>query len=166
MIHGGLSAHRLRRALSRRRGVRGLATDTVVWHTIHADDGSDQYHRPPATAAEFNVLDVGETKPSAVCWGDGLKLSWHSGSGLANQDCRRRRSVSKDSIFMTFSCGNHDFDTDVCKKLQRRCIMGRPGCVLRGKVKVCEETVARLLEQEKTAPPPRRIRPKRGQGGD
>jgi hypothetical protein len=47
---------------------------------------------------------------------------------------------------MTFSCGNHDFDTDWCNKLKVKCIMGRPGCVLEGKVKVSEEILARLQE--------------------
>ncbi len=49
---------------------------------------------------------------------------------------------------MTFSCKNHDFDTDICKKLKSRCIMGRPGCVLEGKVSVSEETLKMLLELE------------------
>ena len=47
---------------------------------------------------------------------------------------------------MTFSCGNHDFDTDRCNLLKAKCIMGRPGCVLEGKVKVSEEILARLEE--------------------
>ena len=47
---------------------------------------------------------------------------------------------------MTFSCGNHDFDTDMCKKLKAKCIMGRPGCVLEGKVKLSPEILARLQE--------------------
>lgn len=53
---------------------------------------------------------------------------------------------------MTFSCKNHDFDTDMCRKLKSRCIMGRPGCVLEGKVTVSEETI-RLLDRlaEETA---------------
>jgi hypothetical protein len=52
---------------------------------------------------------------------------------------------------MTFSCGNHDFDTDRCKKLKAKCIMGRPGCVLEGKVKFSEEILARLqnLDEER-----------------
>ena len=49
---------------------------------------------------------------------------------------------------MTFSCKNHDFDTDICKKLKARCIMGRPGCVLEGKVSVSEETIQMLMELE------------------
>ncbi|MBU0480035.1 MAG: hypothetical protein KKG47_02920 [Proteobacteria bacterium] len=49
---------------------------------------------------------------------------------------------------MTFSCKNHDFETDICKKLKSRCIMGRPGCVLEGKVSVSEETLKMLLELE------------------
>lgn len=47
---------------------------------------------------------------------------------------------------MTFSCGNHDFETDICKKLKGRCIMGRPGCVLEGRVCVSEENL-KLLEE-------------------
>lgn len=40
---------------------------------------------------------------------------------------------------MTFSCPNHDFATDLCMKLERRCLQGQPGCLLEGKVKVSEE---------------------------
>ena len=47
---------------------------------------------------------------------------------------------------MTFSCENHDFDTDRCKKLKAKCIMGRPGCVLEGKVKFSDDILARLQE--------------------
>ena len=49
---------------------------------------------------------------------------------------------------MTFSCKNHDFETDICKKLHSRCIMGRPGCVLEGKVSASEETIKMLDELE------------------
>ncbi|MCF6291269.1 MAG: hypothetical protein L3J03_09790 [Desulfobacterales bacterium] len=52
---------------------------------------------------------------------------------------------------MTFSCGNHDFETDSCTKLKTKCIMGRRGCVLEGKVRVSEEILKRLEELEKTA---------------
>jgi len=53
---------------------------------------------------------------------------------------------------MTFSCKNHEFDTDTCRKLKGDCILGRPGCVLEGKVKVSEDTLKRLegLEQRRT----------------
>ncbi len=50
---------------------------------------------------------------------------------------------------MTFSCKNHDFDTDMCKKLKAECIMGRPGCVLEGKVSLSEDIINRLNELEK-----------------
>ncbi len=59
---------------------------------------------------------------------------------------------------MTFSCGNHDFDTDICKKLHSKCVMGRPGCVLEGKVKVSEEIMATLKELEEATMTRRRIR--------
>ena len=54
---------------------------------------------------------------------------------------------------MTFSCGNHDFDTDRCRKLKAKCIMGRPGCVLEGKVKLSPEILARLqdLKEERAS---------------
>ena len=45
---------------------------------------------------------------------------------------------------MTFSCKHHDFDTDKCRKLKTICIMGRPGCVLEGRVKITDESIARL----------------------
>lgn len=50
---------------------------------------------------------------------------------------------------MTFSCKNHDFDTDICKKLKSRCIMGRRGCVLEGRVALSEETEKLIAELEK-----------------
>jgi hypothetical protein len=50
---------------------------------------------------------------------------------------------------MTFSCKNHDFDTDICRKLKSRCIMGRKGCVLEGRVALSEETARRIAELEK-----------------
>ncbi len=50
---------------------------------------------------------------------------------------------------MTFSCGNHDFDTDNCKKLKSKCVMGRPGCVLEGRVTVSDEIMDTLKEMEK-----------------
>jgi len=61
---------------------------------------------------------------------------------------------------MTFSCGNHDFEKDWCNKLNSKCIMGRPGCVLEGKVKLSEDILERLLklEEERNA---RRKRKKR-----
>ncbi|MDT8334443.1 MAG: hypothetical protein RQ753_01970 [Desulfurivibrionaceae bacterium] len=51
---------------------------------------------------------------------------------------------------MTFSCKNHDFDTDICKKLKSRCIMGRRGCVLEGRVALSEATekLIAALEEE------------------
>jgi len=45
---------------------------------------------------------------------------------------------------MTFSCKHHDFDTDKCRKLKTTCIMGRPGCVLEGRVKITDKSIARL----------------------
>lgn len=47
---------------------------------------------------------------------------------------------------MTFSCKNHDFASDICKKLKSRCIMGRRGCVLEGRI-VLSETSERLLAE-------------------
>jgi hypothetical protein len=49
---------------------------------------------------------------------------------------------------MTFSCKHHEFETDICRKLKGRCIMGRPGCVLEGKVSVSEENLKLLEELE------------------
>jgi len=62
---------------------------------------------------------------------------------------------------MTFSCGNHDFDTDTCKKLKGPCIMGRPGCVLEGKVKFSEDIEKRLQEFEEASAGRRRRRKRR-----
>jgi hypothetical protein len=54
---------------------------------------------------------------------------------------------------MTFSCKNHEFATDKCRKLKTDCIMGRPGCVLEGRVNLSEENILRLKElaTERTA---------------
>ena len=59
---------------------------------------------------------------------------------------------------MTFSCGNHDFDTDWCNMLRAKCIMGRPGCVLEGKVKLSEDILARLQELDEERARKRRRR--------
>ena len=50
---------------------------------------------------------------------------------------------------MTFSCKHHDFDTDICRRLKSRCIMGRKGCVLEGRVALSEETERLIGELEK-----------------
>ena len=51
---------------------------------------------------------------------------------------------------MTFSCKNFDFNTEDCLKLKTDCIMGRPGCLLEGKVAFSEEIEKKLknLEEE------------------
>jgi hypothetical protein len=59
---------------------------------------------------------------------------------------------------MTFSCKNHDFDTDICKKLKSRCIMGRRGCVLEGRVALSEETERLIAELEQGLAEKRNLR--------
>jgi len=49
---------------------------------------------------------------------------------------------------MTFSCKNFDFNTEDCLKLKTDCIMGRPGCVLEGKVTFSEEIEKKLNDLE------------------
>jgi hypothetical protein len=49
---------------------------------------------------------------------------------------------------MTFSCKNFDFNAENCMKLNSECIPGRPGCVLKGKVKFSEDIEKRLQELE------------------
>ena len=49
---------------------------------------------------------------------------------------------------MTFSCKNHDFDTDTCRKLKGECIQGRPGCLLEGKFKLTKATQERIDKME------------------
>ena len=52
---------------------------------------------------------------------------------------------------MTFSCKNFDFNTEDCLKLKTDCIMGRPGCLLEGKVAFSEEILNKLKAlEEKT----------------
>ena len=49
---------------------------------------------------------------------------------------------------MTFSCKNFDFNTNDCLKLKTDCIIGRPGCVLEGKVAFSEEIEKKLKDLE------------------
>ena len=49
---------------------------------------------------------------------------------------------------MTFSCKNFDFNTEDCLKLKTDCIMGRPGCLLEGKVAFSEEIEKKLKALE------------------
>jgi len=49
---------------------------------------------------------------------------------------------------MTFSCKNFDFNTEDCLKLKTDCIMGRPGCILEGKVTFSEEIEKKLNDLE------------------
>jgi hypothetical protein len=49
---------------------------------------------------------------------------------------------------MTFSCKNLDLNTGDCLKLKTECIMGRPGCLLEGKVAFSEEIEKKLKELE------------------
>ena len=54
---------------------------------------------------------------------------------------------------MTFYCKNLDMNNDLCMKLNCQCIMGRPGCVLEGRVAVSEELQKKIdkLEEERLA---------------
>ena len=45
---------------------------------------------------------------------------------------------------MTFSCKYFDFNTENCLKLKTDCIMGRPGCVLEGRMVFSEEIEKKL----------------------
>ena len=49
---------------------------------------------------------------------------------------------------MTFSCPHYEYDTDNCVKLKGKCIPGRKGCVLAGKVKMSEALINKLKELE------------------
>ena len=49
---------------------------------------------------------------------------------------------------MTFSCKSFDFNTEDCLKLKTNCIMGRPGCLLEGKVAFSEEIQKQLKTLE------------------
>jgi hypothetical protein len=50
---------------------------------------------------------------------------------------------------MTFSCPHYDFNAEGCRKLRLECIPTRPGCVLRGKMKVSRDIERRLKAVEK-----------------
>jgi len=62
---------------------------------------------------------------------------------------------------MTFSCKNFDFNTEDCLKLKTNCIMGRPGCLLEGKVAFSEEIQKKLkaLEEKSQEKKKNRRRP-------
>ena len=49
---------------------------------------------------------------------------------------------------MTFYCKNFDLNTEDCLKLKSNCIMGRPGCLLEGRVAVSEEIEKKLKDLE------------------
>lgn len=49
---------------------------------------------------------------------------------------------------MTFYCKNLDINTDQCNKLHGECIMGRPGCVLEGRVAVSEALQEKIDQLE------------------
>lgn len=52
---------------------------------------------------------------------------------------------------MTFYCKNLIIATDQCQKLNSPCIMGRPGCVLEGRVAISDELQKKIdkLETER-----------------
>jgi hypothetical protein len=52
---------------------------------------------------------------------------------------------------MTFYCKNFDLNTEDCLKLKSDCIMGRPGCLLEGRVAVSEEIEKKLKDLENKA---------------
>ncbi|MDX2435227.1 MAG: hypothetical protein QNK14_11540 [Desulfobacterales bacterium] len=62
---------------------------------------------------------------------------------------------------MTFSCKNFDFNTEDCLKLKTDCIMGRPGCLLEGKVTFSEEIEKKLKDLEDTSKERKKRRHKR-----
>ncbi|MEN8190288.1 MAG: hypothetical protein ABFS19_10610 [Thermodesulfobacteriota bacterium] len=45
---------------------------------------------------------------------------------------------------MTFHCRNYDMVDNKCKKLNGDCVPGRKGCVLEGRVALCEELEAKI----------------------
>jgi hypothetical protein len=67
---------------------------------------------------------------------------------------------------MTFSCPHYDLNAEGCRKLGLECIPTRPGCVLRGKIKVSQDIERRLKELEKSVANRKRKRRKRGPGID
>lgn len=66
---------------------------------------------------------------------------------------------------MTFSCAHHDYATDTCLKLKSSCVMGRPGCVLEGRVTLSEVAAARLHELEQSLAAKRKRRKKTPKAG-
>ena len=50
---------------------------------------------------------------------------------------------------MTFYCKNLEINTDRCTRLHSECIMGRPGCVLEGRVALSEELQQKIDKLEK-----------------
>jgi len=62
---------------------------------------------------------------------------------------------------MTFSCKNFNFNTEDCLKLKTDCIMGRPGCLLEGKVTFSEEIEKKLKDLEEATKERKQRRHKR-----
>ncbi|MEK6196897.1 MAG: hypothetical protein N2B58_01820, partial [Desulfobacterales bacterium] len=59
------------------------------------------------------------------------------------------------------SCKNFDFNTEDCLKLKTDCIMGRPGCLLEGKVTFSEEIEKKLKDLEEATKERKQRRHKR-----
>jgi hypothetical protein len=66
---------------------------------------------------------------------------------------------------MTFSCPNHEFETDTCRKLKGDCIQGRPGCILEGKFKLSDYALKRIKEMEEGIAERKMMRKRQGRQG-
>ena len=47
---------------------------------------------------------------------------------------------------MTFSCQYYNDKTDDCLRLKRKCVLGRKGCILEGRITLNEAQIKRLQE--------------------
>lgn len=57
---------------------------------------------------------------------------------------------------MSFSCPNINESDSSCKRLKTLCVIGRPGCVLEGKVKFSQPLEERIKRAEEAAAKRRR----------
>ena len=50
---------------------------------------------------------------------------------------------------MTFSCQYYEDKTEACLRLKGKCILGRKGCILEGKIKMDESQIKRIQKLNK-----------------
>ena len=52
---------------------------------------------------------------------------------------------------MTFACPNYNLKSDLCQRVNKLCVAGRPGCMLDGNVDFGEDIEVRIKRAEERA---------------